>query len=131
MEYWSYIMARITVEDCIKKLNNRFELVVLASARTREIWKGNETHVTKENDKPPIIALREIADIDLDFEKLRQQIITALQRVTLREEISDKEVREVLAEESNRGGKDSKSTELEMGEGAQIFEDADVSRLED
>ncbi|MDI9313411.1 MAG: DNA-directed RNA polymerase subunit omega [Hydrotalea sp.] len=127
-------MARITVEDCIKKLNNRFELVVLASARTREIWKGNETYVERENDKPPIIALREIADTDLDFGKLRQQIVTALQRVTLREEISDKEVREVLAEESNRGGKDSKSAArdiAEMGEGAQIFEDADIGKLED
>ncbi len=122
-------MARITVEDCIKKINNRFELVVLASARTREIWKGNETQVKKDNDKPPIIALREIADTDVDFEKLRQQIITALQRVTVREEISDKEVREVLAEESNRGLKDDKDMDA-LGDSSQIFEDADVSKLE-
>ncbi|MCX8516170.1 MAG: DNA-directed RNA polymerase subunit omega, partial [Alphaproteobacteria bacterium] len=93
-------MARITVEDCIKKVNNRFELVVLASARTREIWKGNPTLVARDNDKEPIIALREIADKELDFEKLRQGIVQALQRVTIREEITDKEVREVLAEET-------------------------------
>lgn len=124
-------MARITVQDCIKKLNNRFELVILAAARTREIWKGNETYVEKENDKPPIIALREIADTDIDFEKLRQQIITALQRVTLREEISDKEVREVLAEESSRGGKNAEQEINELGENSQIFQDVDVSKIED
>ncbi|MGI9462163.1 MAG: DNA-directed RNA polymerase subunit omega [Alphaproteobacteria bacterium] len=123
-------MARITVEDCIKKIDNRFALVVLAAARTREIWKGNETYIEKNNDKPPIIALREIADTDVDFENLRGQIIAALQRVTLREEMSDKEVREILAEESTRGVRDDKDADA-LGETAQIFEDADVSKLED
>lgn len=124
-------MARITVEDCIKKVNNRFELVVLASARTREIWKGNPTLVARDNDKEPIIALREIADKELDFEKLRQGIVQALQRVTIREEITDKEVREVLAEETERGARDNKELDGMNTEGAPIFEDANVALLEE
>ncbi|HEY2567263.1 MAG TPA: DNA-directed RNA polymerase subunit omega [Candidatus Aquirickettsiella sp.] len=55
-------MARITVEDCLKKIKNHFELVILASKRARQIAKGGMAMVDPENDKPTVIALREIAD---------------------------------------------------------------------
>lgn len=55
-------MARITVEDCLENVDNRFHLVLLASRRAREIAKGDDPKVERENDKPTVIALREIAD---------------------------------------------------------------------
>lgn len=54
-------MARVTVEDCLKKFNNHFELVVVAAKRARQIAKGGSAMVDPENDKPTVIALREIA----------------------------------------------------------------------
>lgn len=55
-------MARVTVEDCLKKVKNHFELVIIASKRARQIAKGGMAMVDPENDKPTVIALREIAD---------------------------------------------------------------------
>lgn len=62
-------MARVTVEDCLDKIPNRFDLVVLAARRARDITLGRAPFVERENDKPTVIALREIADglIDLDY----------------------------------------------------------------
>ena len=59
-------MARITVEDCIEKIPNRFELVLLATKRARQITRGATPLVEMENDKPTVIALREIADGKID-----------------------------------------------------------------
>ncbi len=59
-------MARVTVEDCLDKVDNRFELVLLATKRARQIANGAETLVPEENDKPTVIALREIAEGKID-----------------------------------------------------------------
>ena len=59
-------MARITVEDCLDTINNRFELVLTATKRARQIGHGAEPMVSEENDKPTVIALREIAEGQLD-----------------------------------------------------------------
>lgn len=61
-------MARITVEDCLKNINNRFELVLTATKRARQIGHGAEPLVEEENDKPTVIALREIAEGHIDAE---------------------------------------------------------------
>lgn len=66
-------MARVTVEDCLEKLDNRFKLVLLASKRARQLAKGYEPMVPWENDKPTVVALREIAANKLDLEALQQQ----------------------------------------------------------
>lgn len=66
-------MARITVEDCIEKVNNRFELVLLATKRARHIARGAAPMVEEENDKPTVIALREIAEGHVDEEFIQQQ----------------------------------------------------------
>ena len=58
-------MARVTVEDCIDKVSNRFELVLLASHRSRQISSGSQISVERDNDKNPVVALREIADEQL------------------------------------------------------------------
>lgn len=64
-------MARITVEDCLGKLDNRFQLVLMASRRARQIARGYEPLVPRGNDKPTVVALREIAEDRLDFDALR------------------------------------------------------------
>ena len=65
-------MARITVEDCIEKIPNRFELVLAATKRARQITRGSTPLVEMENDKPTVIALREIADGKIDLAALDQ-----------------------------------------------------------
>ena len=60
--FYFYVMARVTVEDCIEKVNNRFELVLMATRRAKDSDKGSIPAVPRDNDKPTIIALREIAD---------------------------------------------------------------------
>ncbi len=74
-------MARVTVEDCIQKVPNRFNLVLLAAHRARGISAGAQLLVDRDNDKNPVVALREIADDVVDADELRENLISSLQRV--------------------------------------------------
>ncbi len=73
-------MARVTVEDCIEKVDNRFELVLLASHRARQISAGGEITVDRDNDKNPVVSLREIADATLSPGDLKEDLIHSLQK---------------------------------------------------
>ena len=73
-------MARVTVEDCIDKVDNRFDLVLLASHRARAVSSGAQIHVARDNDKNPVVALREIADSKLAPDDLKEDLIHALQK---------------------------------------------------
>lgn len=73
-------MARVTVEDCIDKVENRFELVLLASHRARQISSGSQITVARDNDKNPVVALREIADETLSPGDLKEDLIHSLQK---------------------------------------------------
>lgn len=73
-------MARVTVEDCIDKVENRFELVLLASHRARLISQGSQITVDRDNDKNPVVALREIADETLSPGDLKEDLIHSLQK---------------------------------------------------
>lgn len=73
-------MARVTVEDCIDKVDNRFELVLLAGHRARQISQGQPITIDRDNDKNPVVALREIADQTVDDEALNEAIIRGMQR---------------------------------------------------
>ncbi|MEM9734887.1 MAG: DNA-directed RNA polymerase subunit omega [Pseudomonadota bacterium] len=73
-------MARVTVEDCIDKVPNRFELVLLASHRSRQISSGGQISVDRDNDKNPVVALREIADAELSPGDLKEDLIHSLQK---------------------------------------------------
>jgi DNA-directed RNA polymerase subunit omega len=73
-------MARVTVEDCIDKVENRFELVLLASHRARQISQGGQITIARDNDKNPVVALREIAEETLSPEDLKENLIHALQK---------------------------------------------------
>ena len=73
-------MARVTVEDCIDKLPNRFELVLLASHRARTISQGASLTIDRDNDKNPVVALREIADETIDKDDLREDMVHSMQK---------------------------------------------------
>ncbi|WP_319824782.1 DNA-directed RNA polymerase subunit omega [Thalassovita sp.] len=72
-------MARVTVEDCVDKVPNRFELVMLAAHRAREISAGAQITVDRDNDKNPVVALREIADETQSADELRERLIESNQ----------------------------------------------------
>ena len=74
-------MARVTVEDCVERVPNRFNLVLLAAHRARAVSAGAPLMVDRDNDKNPVVALREIADDVVDSEALREGLIVSLQRV--------------------------------------------------
>ena len=73
-------MARVTVEDCIDKVENRFELVLLAGHRARQISQGQPITIDRDNDKNPVVALREIADETLSPGDLKEDLIHSLQK---------------------------------------------------
>jgi DNA-directed RNA polymerase subunit omega len=73
-------MARVTVEDCVDKVPNRFELVLLAAHRARAVSSGAPITVERDNDKNPVVALREIADTKVDPEDLKEDLIHSIQR---------------------------------------------------
>ncbi|MFQ5959234.1 MAG: DNA-directed RNA polymerase subunit omega [Alphaproteobacteria bacterium] len=73
-------MARVTVEDCVIKVPNRFELVLLASQRARDLSAGATPTLEREADKNPVIALREIAEESVELETLRQSLVSGLQK---------------------------------------------------
>ncbi|HEY9215022.1 MAG TPA: DNA-directed RNA polymerase subunit omega [Ancylobacter sp.] len=75
-------MARVTVEDCIDKVDNRFELVLLAGHRARMIASGSPITIDRDNDKNPVVALREIADETISPEDLKEDLIHSLQKFT-------------------------------------------------
>ena len=84
-------MARVTVEDCIDKIPNRFDLVLAAAQRARNISTGNPLTIDRDNDKNPVVALREIADETIDPDKLRDDIVKSLQKLTNSEFVEDDE----------------------------------------
>lgn len=73
-------MARVTVEDCIERVQNRFELVMLATQRARKIGSGAALTIERDNDKNPVVALREIAEETVDIGALKEEIISSNQR---------------------------------------------------
>ncbi len=79
-------MARITVEDCVDKFPSRFELVLVASQRAKELHSGEQPTVEKDNDKNTVIALREIADATIPIEELKENLIEEYQTVTIDDE---------------------------------------------
>ena len=79
-------MARVTVEDCVDKIPNRFELVLLASQRARQVSGGAELTIERDRDKNPVVALREIAEETVKPNDLEEALINSLQRVQVDED---------------------------------------------
>jgi len=87
-------MARVTVEDCIIKIENRFDLIVLASHRGKEISAGDELTLPRDNDKNPVVSLREIAEETISPKNLKEGLITSLQTQVTDDDISAKNLEE-------------------------------------
>lgn len=84
-------MARVTVEDCIEIIPDRFDLVLMASHRARNISAGAALTVERDNDKTPVVALRELAEETLGLDDLRESLIIGLQHVIMDDDIPDEE----------------------------------------
>jgi len=84
-------MARITVEDCVLRIPNRFDLVLVAAQRARDISAGAALTVDRDNDKNPVVALREIAEETMEVDALRQSLVQGLQRHVEQDEPADED----------------------------------------
>jgi DNA-directed RNA polymerase subunit omega len=91
-------MARVTVEDCVLLVPNRFDLVLMAGHRAREIASGAVLQVDRDRDKNPVVALREIADEKISLDGLRESLVKGYQR-RLESDSSEEELKELMAEE--------------------------------
>ena len=107
-------MARVTVEDCIKKIPNRFDLVVAAAQRSREISNGVAIEIERDNDKNPVVSLREIASEAVDADSLQERFIRSMQKNLIKEDINlenDASLEEEFAAYLNENVKDTQPNE--------------------
>ena len=92
-------MARVTVEDCVLKVPNRFELVMVAAQRARRIGSGAALTVDRDNDKNPVVSLREIAENTVEVEALKEDLISSHQRVFPMDDDKDDVIEDMQGEE--------------------------------
>ena len=85
-------MARVTVEDCVDKVPNRFDLVLMAAQRARQVSGGADLTIERDRDKNPVVALREIAEVTVKPKDLGEAIVTNLQKVRVDEEDETEEL---------------------------------------
>ena len=85
-------MARVTVEDCVDKVSNRFDLILFAAQRARQISSGADLTIDRDRDKNPVVALREIAETTVKPSELEESIVNSLQRVRVDEEDETEEL---------------------------------------
>lgn len=133
-------MARVTVEDCVLQVPNRFELVMLAAHRARALASGADLHVERDRDKNPVVALREIADMKLDLGNLEESLIKGLQKRIEPEQPEEDVVELMVGEQQNWIGaaddsEDEADEDMDDGEAAEgeeaaagdaVYEDAEV-----
>ncbi len=109
-------MARVTVEDCILQVPNRFDLVLLAAQRARAISRGDELTVDRDNDKNPVIALREIAEQTVELEGLKEDIVKSLLRAPEPEPVEEEVIDLIATDETIFGVMDvNEETASEAG----------------
>jgi DNA-directed RNA polymerase subunit omega len=104
-------MARVTVEDCVDKVPNRFELVLLASHRAREISTGGQITVDRDNDKNPVVALREIAEETQSADELRERLIESNQTQIEVDEPEEDAMALLMGAEADKPAEDDLSEE--------------------
>lgn len=123
-------MARVTVEDCILNVPNRFELVLLAAKRAREIAAGSSLTVSRNNDKNPVVSLREISENTISIEGLRAGVIKGMQKTVFVDDVEsvlDEELQDVMKAEQgwNPGEFNPKEFSITDGDEDGIEEDED------
>ena len=99
-------MARVTVEDCVEKVPNRYELLMVAAQRAKDIESGSPLQVERDNDKNAVVALREIAEGKVSIEELQKSLVMNLQKYVEVEEPEEEEL-EIMAAEKELSGLDS------------------------
>ncbi|MBO6853921.1 MAG: DNA-directed RNA polymerase subunit omega [Marivivens sp.] len=104
-------MARVTVEDCVDKVPNRFELVMLASHRAREIASGSPVTVDRDNDKNPVVSLREIAEETQQADDLRERMIESYQSQIEVDEPEEDAMALLMGQEADKPEDDSMDEE--------------------
>jgi DNA-directed RNA polymerase subunit omega len=115
-------MARVTVEDCVIKVPNRFELVLMAAQRARDISSGGRLTVERDNDKNPVVALREIADDTVPLEGLRNALVTGLQKHVEVDEPEEDEM-EAFMPERDIGFENMAAEDEALEDGLTVSED--------
>ncbi len=105
-------MARVTVEDCVDKVPNRFELVLLAAHRAREISAGAPITVDRDNDKNPVVALREIAEETQTADELRERLIESNQTQIEVDEPEEDQMALLMGAESDKPAEDDMDEEM-------------------
>ena len=108
-------MARVTVEDCVQKIPNRFELVLIAAQRARNLSRGEELTIDRDDDKNPVVALREIAGETIDLPRLEQDLVKSLSRAP-EPEPADEEVLDLIPTDQNIFGLQDVSAEEEANQ---------------
>ncbi len=121
-------MARVTVEDCVIRVPNRFELVMLASRRARAISAGEPLKVDRDNDKNPVVALREIAD-GADIEDLRTLLVRGLQKHVEVDEPEEDNMALLMA--GKEWGETVPAEAIEEAEGMEVFGPGEDAESED
>jgi DNA-directed RNA polymerase subunit omega len=116
-------MARVTVEDCILQVPNRFDLVLYAAQRARNISRGETLTVERDNDKNPVVALREIAEQTVELPNLEADLVKSLSRAPEPEPVED-EVMDLIATDENIFGVMDVNEEMPGGEEAVDIEAA-------
>lgn len=126
-------MARVTVEDCIDKIPNRYELLMVAAQRAKDISAGSPITLPRDNDKNPVIALREIAEETVSIEELQKSLVMGLQKYVEVEEPEEEEL-EIMAAEKELVDLDEQFNGLlldnELNDSMQVVDDDDGLDLE-
>ena len=126
-------MARVTVEDCIDKIPNRYELLMVAAQRAKDISSGSPLTVDRDNDKNSVVALREIAEETVSIEELQRSLVMGLQKYVEVEEPEEEEL-EIMAAERELADLDEQFSGLlpqgELEESMQIHDDDDAIDLD-
>ena len=122
-------MARVTVEDCIDKIPNRYELLMVAAQRAKDISSGSPLTLPRDNDKNTVVALREIADGTVSVEELQKSLVMGLQKYVEVEEPEEEEM-EIMAAEKELADLDDQFSGVlldnEMSDAMQVRDDDDI-----
>lgn len=128
-------MARVTVEDCVEKVPNRYELLMVAAQRAKDIESGAPLQVDRDNDKDSVVALREIAEGKVSIEDLQKSLVMNLQKFVEVEEPEEEEL-EIIAAEKELSELDSQFDssmllDADLNDSMQIHDDDDALDLDD
>ena len=121
-------MARVTVQDCIQQIPNRFDLVMTAAQRSRDVTAGAELTIDRDRDKNPVVALREIADVTVDIEGLQEALIKGLQKHVEIDNPEDDDLENLIGQETQQIA-DGGAGGGQIGQ-AGGFEDDDAAALD-